>query len=910
MRNRFRGKFAWRSQLLLSLWITGVTIIAQPAQADVATEATKIPHLKEFNHPATTVKEWLSQSPTPIQVTGVQINKTEAGIEVILQTAAGATLQPVTRSESNRYIADIKNAQLGLPSGDTFRQDNPVAGITLVTVTNQDANSIRLTVTGLSGVPTVELFDSDEGLIFGITAAEADMEALESPQTPATPEGVEPRSETEPPETSAEGADDLQETPDVVEPGSETEPDETSAQEDEPIEILVTGEQETGYSVPSATTGTRTDTPIRDIPQSIQVVPRQVIEDQGVTRVSDITRNVSGVVATTGPSGVGEQFTIRGFGGNDSAGAGNEYRNGFRTLDLGSFNSSNIERVEVLKGPASVLYGQIEPGGVINFVTKQPLDRPYYSGELEIGSYAFYKPSLDISGPLTQDERLLYRFNIAYENSDSFVDFVDREIFQISPSFTYEIGDNTKLSLSYEYLSENGTNNPGLPRNPIAFDLPRNLFLGEPGDTVDNEAQSLNLDLEHRFSENWQLRSRFAWQSSSFKREAHRIGRNPEEDGTLDRFFQSDLANRNEGYSIQTDLIGKLKTGSIDHQLLFGVEWLRYDLLDDTGFATVDSINIFDPIYGSPRPTVLDQGASTFSSSSDSIGLYVQDQVTLLPNLKLLVGGRYEFIDESSQFQDLDVDGTTPIGEVIEDSFSNEAFSPRVGIVYQPIEPVSLYASYSRSFVPNNVFTITGELIEPTRGTQFEAGVKAEFLDGRLSATLAAYQITKTNVASLDPNDLNEEASIAIGKIRSRGIEFDLAGEPLPGWNIIASLFFNESVVRVGDPDNSPVGDTLINAPASGASLWTTYEIQTGDMKGLGFGVGVFYVGDTQAELPNTFVIPSYVRADAAIFYKRTNWRAGLNFKNLFDTTYYTSQGAAIYPGDPFTVLGSVSVEF
>jgi iron complex outermembrane recepter protein len=154
----------------------------------------------------------------------------------------------------------------------------------------------------------------------------------------------------------------------------------------------------------------------------------------------------------------------------------------------------------ISKGPASVLYGQGEPGGIINFVSKQPLNRSYYFGELEIGSFNFYKPSLDISGPLTTNKNLLYRLNIAYENSDSFVDFVDREIFQIAPSLTYHVGDNTRLTLAYEYLSENGTNNPGLPNNPIAFDLPKHLFLGEPEDTIDNEAQSLNFSLEHRFS--------------------------------------------------------------------------------------------------------------------------------------------------------------------------------------------------------------------------------------------------------------------------------------------------------------------------------------------------------------------------------------------------------------------------
>ena len=285
------------------------------------------------------------------------------------------------------------------------------------------------------------------------------------------------------------------------------------------------------------------------------------------------------------------------------------------------------------------------------------------------------------------------------------------------------------------------------------------------------------------------------------------------------------------------------------------------------------------------------------------MGFYLQDQITLLPNLKLLVGGRYDFANnENDFFEDFG-------GEIFSESVEadNEAFSPRVGLVYQPIEPISLYASFSRSFIPNTDTTSDGEVIEPERGTQYEAGVKGEF--GGVSATLAAYDITKTNITRTDPDD--PDFSIPIGEVKSRGIELDVVGEPISGWNIIASLFFNDAFISEGDEDN-PEDDTLINAPGSGASLWTTYEIQTGNLQGLGFGAGLFYVGDVEAEIPNDFVIPSYVRADASLFYDRDNWRVQLNFKNLFDKEYFESSQntSLIYPGVPFTVLGTVSVEF
>lgn len=801
------------------------------------------------HQPSTRAADLLAQE-TTATIVDVTLNSTEAGLEIILEKQGGGEqLLPPTIT-GTEWITEINNAVLTLPNGSSFEELNPATGITAVTIRQGENQTLVVTVTGEVTAPTVTIRVE---------------EAISTNQPP-----VNPPAEAE-------------------------------------EELIVTDEQDPVYRPSTGTTATKTDTPLRDIPQSIQVIPSQVIEDQGSTRVSEITRNVSGIHTTTGPSGVGEFFTIRGFSGGEF-GSSNEFRNGFRSAGLGSFNPGNLERVEVLKGPASVLYGQVEPGGIVNFVTKQPLDRPYYSAELEIGSFNFYRPSLDISGPLTQDKKLLYRLNLGYENSGSFVDFVDRQGFQISPSLSYAIGDNTKLTLSYEYLSEEGTNNPGLPRNPIAFQLPRNLFLGEPDDTVDNEAQALNLGFEHRFSKIWQLRSRFAWESASFKRNAFRIGRDLEPDGrTLGRFLQVDTEDRTNIYSIQTDLIGNFKTGSIEHQLLFGVEWVSFNDLDATGFASVAPIDIFNPVYGAPRPTLFNEGADRFTTRGQTIGLYLQDQISILPNLKLLVGGRYEFIDEKLKSQELSADGTTDIGDPEEDNFSNQAFSPRLGIVYQPIEPVSLYASYSTSFVPNNTVTRTGELIEPTRGRQFEVGVKAEFLDKKLAATLAAYEITKTNVLTTDPIDDN--FSIAVGKVRSRGLEFDLAGEPLPGWNIIGSFFVNESVVVVGD-EFSPVGDTLIDSPKTGASLWTTYEIQSGDLKGLGFGAGLFYQAAVEAELPNSFVLPSYIRADASIFYERKDWRVALNFKNLFNADIYTNQGAAIYPGEPFTVVGSVSVRF
>ena len=257
------NKLRWLTFVAGALLLLGI----QPAGAEAQSQSaiTQVPRLHDLKRPAMTVQEWVSQtpsptpdSPLPIQVTGVKLNSTDTGIEVILETSAGSALQPLTRSKGSSYIADIPNAQLRLPSGNEFRQNNPAGGINGVTVTNQDANSVRVIVTGTASVPTVELFDTDEGLIFGVTTVASSTQQGQQSQT---------------------------QQPEQVEPGSETPPQTPSAP-DETIEVLVTGEQETaGYSVPDASTATRTDTPIRDIPQSIQVVPQQVLEDSNNLRL-------------------------------------------------------------------------------------------------------------------------------------------------------------------------------------------------------------------------------------------------------------------------------------------------------------------------------------------------------------------------------------------------------------------------------------------------------------------------------------------------------------------------------------------------------------------------------------------------------------------------------------------------
>jgi iron complex outermembrane receptor protein len=316
-------------------------------------------------------------------------------------------------------------------------------------------------------------------------------------------------------------------------------------------------------------------------------------------------------------------------------------------------------------------------------------------------------------------------------------------------------------------------------------------------------------------------------------------------------------------------------------------------------------INIFDPVYKVlPRPDIEDLSLVLNADEvTDRLGIYLQDQIALSPNVQLLLGGRFDYVDQELKNNPTVFD---PIGS--EDNPTNDAFSPQIGIVYKPIEPISLYASYSRSFEPNTGTTATGEFLEPERGTQYEVGVKADLLDRRLFTTLAFYHLTRSNVATTDPDDPN--FSIAVGEQRSQGIELDIIGEILPGWNIIAGYAYNDA--EITEDNEYEVGNRLYNVPKHSASLWTTYEIQSGNLQGLGFGIGFNYVGERAGDLENSYEVPSYFLTNAAIYYQRDNWRAALNFKNLFDTDYYVHAFGRqdIRPGAPFTVIGSLSVEF
>ena len=792
----------------------------------------------------------MAQSKTAV-ITDVQINSTLDGITILLVSdqPLSATASQVVR---DALIINIPDAALALADEAVAEQFDPAEGIALVQVSSLPDDGVQMVITGTDAIPTAEVVTTAAGLTLRVVT------------------GVAQAGEADP-----------------------------------PLRIVVTGEGDEGYNPSNASIGTRTDTPLREIPQAIQVIPREVIEDQQAINITEALRNAPGIVPTNSAR---TNFTvpiIRGFGG--FSGFSDLFRrNGLRDSQGGANTGDtvNIERIEVLRGPASVLYGAGSPGGVINVVTKQPLSEPFYEIGLTAGSYSLYRGTLDLSGPLDDAGNLLYRFNAAAETSESFVDFYNRDRYLINPVLAWQIGENTRLTAEFEYRNFQNPNDFGLPAVGTVLDNPsgdiaRDRYIGEPEleDRRNIDSTRGGYRLEHEFNSNWRIQNAF---DAVFRQEnaLSVFGTGLSADGrTLSRrFFDTGDGFDISSYTMDTYAVGNFNTGSIEHELVTGIELFREETFNrDASFGAVTSLDLFDPQYDN---AVLEpEGNIDDKETIDGLGLYIQDQIKFSDNLILVLGGRFDiasvrsndFLTDASDFQ------------------QNEAFSPRVGVVYTPVEPISLYASYSRSFQQEVGRAFDNSIFAPQRGTQYEIGLKADIND-QLLATLALYDLTRSNLLTEDPD--NPGFDIQTGEQNSQGIELNIAGEILPGWNIVAGYAYNDA--RITQDNTFQEGNRLNNAPENAFSLWTTYQIPDGDLSGLGFGLGFFYVGERQGDLANTFTLSNYLRTDAALFYERDRLRAAVNIRNLFDVDYFeTAQNAfRVYPGEPLTVSASLSWQF
>lgn len=706
---------------------------------------------------------------------------------------------------------------------------------------------------------------------------------------------------------------------------------------------------QSNYVSPSADTGTKTDTPVMETPLNLQTVTQQVLVDQQVITLSQALQNVSGVSVLDGVSnddGFGSAgILVRGFTEQTY------YRDGFRvdTSNLGTDVIStrqlaNVDSVEVMKGPGAVLYGLVEPGGIINIVTKDPLSTPYYSLQQQIGSLKDYRTSLDATGPITNGDVLQYRMNMSYESNGapfgSIVDLVSSNNTFLAPVLKWNIDSSTWIKLEAEYARV-GTDGyvPFDPLDGTTFiAVPRSVNYGQSSPLTQTTKFSA-ITWSHRFTQDWSIKQQVAFDrvdESDMFTGPFSITTPPPQVQDL----SLSLSGPQTTYSTNIDVIGHFNALGAVHTLLIGGDvyhsWgaIGYVIPDSNGSAVdfpVPSHNFTYPAC--PCYT------SAYGFSQDTAGLYVQDQVELPLNLFLLAGERYQYIRQTSTSGDTTSDLLPQASPL-----SDHAFTPRVGLLWRPRDWLSLYSTYTEGFGPNSGAIWPGTLAPPTSADSKEAGAKFEFFGGKLRITADYFDLLKTNVVTPDPNPSHScygggagSCSILIGAVRSKGPELDIQGEILPGWNVIATYSNDDIRVAEGSPYsyfNVAVGQQLPLVPRNQASFWNTYEFESGTLNGLKIGGGVHYTGsqlieDGGGNPSGTFPpLASYTTVDlmSAYSFQRGEAKitAQLNITNLFNKSYYESaynfspvgpgivsgEGSLREYGAPFAAMGSLRAEF
>ncbi len=712
------------------------------------------------------------------------------------------------------------------------------------------------------------------------------------------------------------------------------------------------------YRVPGASTATKTDTPLMETPLNIQVVPQQVLLDQQVISIDQALKNVSGVtVSSGGNNGFGNAFgtvTMRGFT-TDS-----HLRNGMRVDSFGGDTElftqqlANVDRIEVLKGPAAILYGAVEPGGVVNVVTKQPQAVPGAYFEQQAGSYSMYRESLGATGPVGLGDALLYRIDASYLHSESILDLGLRRDLFVAPVLKFIASPDTQVTLEYEHKDANFNGNYG--GTPLV-QLGNGQWVpvyGEPSlnygeRSAERELTDLvGLNWSHRFDDRWSVRQQ------ALVSVVHYTGPQMEVDGIgpLDpsqpggppgvyRFASPDDTH-NRTLATAIDLLGHFATGAVKHTVLLGADWYKFvntTFLSQTNPSyapdpSVDSIiSLFAPVHpGTPLAPATPLLGTT--GPTDSIGAYLQDQAEMPGHLFALAGVRFQHVnqDELISF------GQGPYTGL---PLNDTAWTPRAGLLWRPRDWMSLYANFAENWGPSNgALESPTQLVPPTSGIQREIGAKFDLLGGRLSSTIALYDLHKTNIAEQNP--ANPNFYVVTGEVRSKGVELDLQGEVRPGWDVILNYSNDDAQVVSSNDPNNPVGTQWFETPRVSANLWTTYDFAPHAPRGWRIGGGVNYQGvqppfnytGAPVQSASDYTqIQSRTLVDLMAAYRLQVQRAKvsmqLNVTNLFNRRYFSyiflnnpgpgttyAYAGQTYGfdyrlyGDPRMITGSLKVEF
>lgn len=681
------------------------------------------------------------------------------------------------------------------------------------------------------------------------------------------------------------------------------------AQDRELGEIQVVGRGEGQHYYSDEAGVARAETPLREVPQAVRIVPRQAIDDIGAVRLEEAYDYVSGVNRQNSFGGLWDNFSIRGFAGDPNTGA-NFLRNGF--AGNRGYNAprdmANVERLEVIKGPASALYGGSEPGGILNIVTKKPQFKAGHAVEVYAGSYDTYRTNIDSTAAIT--DTLAYRLNMAYEDKGSFREHIDSQRYLFAPSLTWLLTPATVVNYDFEALRQRTP----MDRGVIAIDgkpgsIPRSRFLGEPNDgniTLDNKTH--NLTVEHEFSSDWKAKAGLAYRTTSL--EGYSTEASPRTAGSI-RWTTagSPVIERERRYrdfssndlAFQSEIHGKFVTGQLKHELLAGMDSYRFELdqLMTRGRSTTSyGLNIDNPVYGQ-TPLALNTTPTNTRETQYNTGLFLQDQLTVAEDWRLLIGLRHDRFR-----QEIDNRNTR-----VRTEQEHHVTTPRIGLSWLATPSLTVYALTSESFRANNGIGATGNAFKPERGQSREIGFKYEAPNKRYGGTLSLFQIEKKNVLANDP--ANAGFSIAAGEARSRGIEFDFSGQITEKIRVLANYAFIDAEITKDSAANL-VGARLTNVPKHSGSVLAMYEDSLAQGR-YGMGAGATYVGKRSGNSIDSFELPGYTTVRTMAYWKpNKTLRFSLDIDNLLDKKYYASSYDVYWvtPGAPRTVTLGMQARF
>lgn len=693
------------------------------------------------------------------------------------------------------------------------------------------------------------------------------------------------------------------------------------------------------YNRPNASMATKTETSIKETPFSVQVVPQQVLQDQQAITLQDVTKNVSGVQTNFGYENLYQAFAIRGFETNTTLRNGQRAGGGYgRTM----FEMANIDSVEVLKGPAAMLYGRLDPGGMVNVVTKKPLDREYYSLQQQFGSFDLFRTTIDATGPLDSDKTVLYRMNYSYFASDSFQTKAPNSTSHfLAPSLTWRPNDRFEANINIEFKDANPLNSAGIPAigNKPA-NIPITTYIGgTSSNKVNVDHKLVDFKWTYKLNDSWKISNGLSatFDDMSFK-QLYTTGTNPYFQ-PLDLRIQPNVGlepwfvNRtSQGYNSFLDLNGEFKIFGIEHKLLFGTDHYLLDYSDigfNHGWSSIATQNIYNPSLityasGWSFATAGQQNPDwTSVSTAQWNGVYLQDQMKILDKVHLNLGGRYDRVQSNGGQITLEYapPGSTLNG-VARSTTNDEKFSPRAGLVYDALPWLSIYGNYVESLGNAGAYgSVTldanGVPLHASRSYSYEGGFKIEAFEKRLLSTISFYEINKTNMATRDITSPNPNVMTNTGAARSRGVEFDIAGSITNDLSLIGSYAYTDA--RFTTNNDGLQGNLLANVPRNSGSIWAKYQLIPEKMF---IGLGGNFRGTRQGDNQNSFLLPGYATLDAYLAYKfnfagKTKLTTQLNVNNILDKAYYINSNVydavpslAIMPGQPLSVMGSLKLEF